>query len=269
MRSRPSPPTERSRCTPAARRSWSAYRRRPRSFLPSARTATATSASPTTSISTTSSRASSTTRRRSSTRPDRVSLLPGNPASDGLGLQILLEALDSALPPHAAVLVAAERRIGTVEHPAVDAEGPGADAAGDVHSALHRPRDDRARQSERAVIGDADRVVVVVERHHDQHRTEDLVLSDRSAVLHADDQRGLHEVPALEVRRQVLDCAAAGDDLGTVASRPLHGREHTILLRGADHRADKGFRQYRIADGHTLIRGGDGRNGLVVERAVH
>src|SRR5882757_9779999 len=96
-----------------------------------------------------------------------VLFLSGHPASDGLGLQVLLEALDAALPADTTVLVAPEGRVGAVEHPAVDAERARSNAARDVHASLHRPRYDRAREAVGAVVGDADGLVVVVERKDD------------------------------------------------------------------------------------------------------
>ena len=110
---------------------------------------------------------------------------PRRPAADRLGLQDTAGSLPStALASDATVLVSAERCVGAVEHAAVDPEGAGADSVRDVHPALHRPRHHRAGQTEGAVVGDPDRVVVVGERKHDQHRSEHLPLRDRGTVVH-------------------------------------------------------------------------------------
>src|SRR6478752_5331415 len=100
--------------------------------------------------------------------PFGVSALPSFPAGDGLGLEILSETLNAALPADPAALEATERSVGTVEHSAVDAEGAGADAPRDRHPAVGRPRHHRTRQTEDAVVGDPHSLVVVVERQEHQ-----------------------------------------------------------------------------------------------------
>ncbi len=66
--------------------------------------------------------------------------------------------------PTPLVLVAAEGEIGPVGGAAVDAHGAGADAAGDGHGPLGGVREHHAGQAVDAVVGDAHRVVVVIER---------------------------------------------------------------------------------------------------------
>src|SRR6202043_2479914 len=56
--------------------------------------------------------------------------------ADGLGLGVLLEALDAVLPADAAVLVAAVGRVRAVPQAAVDPDGAGADLLRDGHRAL-------------------------------------------------------------------------------------------------------------------------------------
>jgi len=138
----------------------------------------------------------------------------------------------------------------------------------DVHAALHRRRHHRARQSVGAVVGDAHRFVVVVERNHDQHGPEHLLLCDRGGVVDADDHGGRHVVAAGQVIGQVLGRSAAGGDFGATAACLLDSAEYPVLLHGADHRSDKGFRAHRIADRHGLVGGGDVCDCLVEQRPV-
>src|SRR5690606_4709379 len=79
----------------------------------------------------------------------------------GLQLEVLLEARDAHLAADARLLVAAEGRVGRVPHPAVDADGPGADAAGHRRRPLDVGPVDGPRQAEDRVVGDLDGVVVV------------------------------------------------------------------------------------------------------------
>ena len=194
----------------------------------------------------------------------------GIPAADGLGLQVLLKALDAALAADAAALVAAERRVGAVEHAAVDAERAGPDAPGDRHAAFGRPRHHRAGQAEGAVVGDPHRLVVVVERQHHQHRAEDLLLRDRRAVVDADDHRRRHEVPAGQVRRAGSSTAPPP----TVISAPSR-RARSIAVSTRSFCAalitgpTKGLRQRRIPDRHHAERRGDVGDRLVEQRPVH
>ena len=100
------------------------------------------------------------------------------------------------------------------------------------------------------------------------HRAEDLFLCDHRAVIDADDHGGCHIMPPAEVLGQVSDLAPTDGYRCAVAARPLDRGEHTLLLCGADHRSDKGFRVHRVADRHCRIRRGDVRDGVVEERPV-
>ena len=73
-----------------------------------------------------------------------------------------------------------------------------------------RGRDDSAGQAVAAVVGDAHRVVVVVEGDHHEHRPEDLLLGDGHGVVDVGEQRRLDEAALVEVRGP----AAADDQRG-------------------------------------------------------
>src|SRR5205807_5236609 len=124
---------------------------------------------------------------------------------DRLRLQVLLEPGDAVLPADAAVLVAAEWHVGADGHPAVDGDEAGPDAAGDGERALERSRRDHAGEPVLALVGNANRVVVVLERDDGEDWAEDLLLSDRHRVVDVDEHRGL-DVPAL---REIGGAAAA------------------------------------------------------------
>src|SRR5437870_610218 len=75
--------------------------------------------------------------------------------ADRLGLEVLLEALYAVLASEAALLVAAERRVGGEPLPAVHRQSTGTDAPCDRHRALERRAVDGARQPVARVVGDA------------------------------------------------------------------------------------------------------------------
>ena len=78
----------------------------------------------------------------------------------------------------ARLLVAAERRE-RVEGAAVDLDLPGAHPPRDALGALRVGRPDAAGEAVDRVVGDPDRVVLVVVGDDRQHRAEDLLLGDR------------------------------------------------------------------------------------------
>src|SRR3989442_8332331 len=151
-------------------------------------------------------------------------------SSDGpgnrLGLQILLEPGDAVLAADAAVLVAAERHVGAEGHPAVDGDEAGPYAAGDGERALDRSRRDHAGEPVLALVGDANGVVVVLERYDDEDRAEDLLLGDRHRVVDVDEHRGL-DVPAL---RKIGGAAAPQSERRPPPPSPLHVAQDPVAL---------------------------------------
>src|SRR6202044_3267847 len=151
--------------------------------------------------------------------------------ADGLGLGVLLEALDAVLPPDAAVLVAAVGRVGAVPEAAVDPDGAGADLVRDGHRAIARGGEHAPGQAVLAVVGDRDGVRVVVVADDRDHRAEDLLLRDRHRVVHVGEQRRLDVVALLQVGR----AAAAEGQRGALGDAPVDVGLHAVALRGADH----------------------------------
>src|SRR5207248_732660 len=111
----------------------------------------------------------------------------------------LPSAMDKAdLAAQAGGLVAAERRVGH-RHEAVDADGASAQSVGDAVGALDVVGLDAGAQAVVGVVGDADRLFLVLDGDGRQHRAEDLVLGDRHLVVDIGEQGGDHPV----ARRQL------------------------------------------------------------------
>src|SRR5688572_20415917 len=103
------------------------------------------------------------------------SLLP--PADHGLGLEELLETVVAPLAAVARLLVAAERRAEVGRCP-VDADLAGADPRRDAARALEVARRHVAGEAVRRVVGDPDRIVLVVVGQDREHGPEDLLARD-------------------------------------------------------------------------------------------
>src|SRR5438067_874681 len=85
---------------------------------------------------------------------------PGGRGDDRLQLEVLLEALATELPTDAGGLVAAERS-DEVHRVLVHAERAGAHPAAEVHALLDVGGPDRPGEAVLAVVGDAQRVLLV------------------------------------------------------------------------------------------------------------
>src|SRR5688572_24670027 len=94
-----------------------------------------------------------------------------------LDLEELLEAVLAVLAAVAAVLVATEGGL-RVERAAVDLDLAGADAPGDGLGPLGVGALHAAGEAVVGVVGDADRVLLVVVGDDRQHRAEDLLMGD-------------------------------------------------------------------------------------------
>src|SRR5215470_12861341 len=82
--------------------------------------------------------------------------------ADRLGLQVGVEALDPVLAADPGALVAAERGVGAVPDAAVDGHRPGPDLPRDRHGAVLAGRRHPAGEPVPAIVGDPDRVRVVL-----------------------------------------------------------------------------------------------------------
>src|SRR5262245_37594410 len=109
-------------------------------------------------------------------------------AADGLDFGVLVEPGDAVLAADAARLVAAERHVGAVRGGAVEADEARAQPAGNGDGPVERARHHVAGEPVDAVVGDPDRVLLVVERDHHEDGAEDLLLRDRHGVVDVDEQ---------------------------------------------------------------------------------
>jgi hypothetical protein len=140
--------------------------------------------------------------RSSGTSSDvQPSSAPWRRPGDRLDLGVLVEAGHAVLPADAAVLVAAEGHVGAVGRAAVDAHEAGLDPTSHGQRMLQRARHHVAGQTVGAVVGDPDRVFLVVERDDAQHRAEDLLLGDGHLVVDVDEKRWPDVISLVETGR--------------------------------------------------------------------
>src|SRR6478752_6212473 len=107
----------------------------------------------------------------------------------GLDLQVFLQARDAHLAPDAALLVAAEGRVGRKEVRPVDVHRAGADAARQAQRPL-RAADDRPGQAIDGLIGEAHRVIVVAAADPRPPWSSDALLRNVHVVGYATEDRG-------------------------------------------------------------------------------
>ena len=110
---------------------------------------------------------------------------------------------------------------------------PGDELLGHAQAAGQVLRLDVAGQPVARVVGDADRLLVVGEGRHGQHRAEDLVLGQLGVGVDVGEDRRLNEVA---VRQVAADPRPAGDQSGTVLLGPLDHAEDALERRLVDHR---------------------------------
>src|SRR5690349_14091555 len=158
------------------------------------------------------------------TKATRTGLLGRDVDAVGLDLGVLLEALDAVLATDPTGLVTAEGSVGTVRHPAVDADRAGAELTTDRERSLLVARVDVAAETVLVVVGEADRFVVAVERDDDEHGAEDLLACDRHVVGDVGEERRLHE-PALV---ELLGTTTTGDDARAFGLALLDVAEHAL-----------------------------------------
>src|SRR4051812_6163652 len=124
----------------------------------------------------------------------------------------LFDPEPSVLAAVAGLLVSAERRERVVGA-AVDLDLTGAQLASDRLGALGITRPHPAGKPVLGVVGDPDRVLLVLVGHDRQHRAEDLLLGDRHLRRDLAEDGRPHEVAALGALGRLL---AAGHDLGAL-----------------------------------------------------
>src|SRR5437867_624689 len=163
-------------------------------------------------------------------------------AEDGLQLEELLEARLAPLAAVARLFVAAEGGA-QVGLRAVHVDVAGADLPGHPARALEVAGGHVAREPVGRVVGDADRVRLVLVWDDGEDRPEDLLARDRHVVADVGEYRGLHEVPLADALRAA---GAARHELRALLDALLDETLHLLELRLARERADGGALGERV-----------------------
>src|ERR1019366_2267080 len=116
--------------------------------------------------------------------------------SDGLRFHVLVDALDAPLAADAAVLVAAEGQIAGDARTAVDADRAGAHAPRHLERPFRVAGNHIAEETIVAVVGNADRILIVFVCNDRQHRAEDLFARDLHVIGDIDEAGGFDEESA-------------------------------------------------------------------------
>src|ERR687886_1231519 len=162
---------------------------------------------------------------------------------DRLVLEERTQTLGSELTTDARFLVSTEGGA-ELDPVAVQRQAPRAHLAGDAHSPVQVLGPHASRQAVLRVVGDADSVVVIVKRDHNEHGAEDLVLGYPHGVVDVGEDRRL-QVPALRLARGP---AAAHGDRRTFLSPTGDVALDALPLAFRYQRADLGRGIMRIAD---------------------
>src|SRR5664280_482259 len=150
----------------------------------------------------------------SAIRPSTLTLRSEEPESvravadqQVLGLGVVLEHHLVVLAPHAGDLVAAERRTGRIEVVAVGPHAPGLDGPAHAVGAGAVARPHAGAQTVERVVGDRQRLGIVLERGHGEHGAEDLLLEDPHPIVTLEHRR-LEVVALGELAAQDIPLAA-------------------------------------------------------------
>src|SRR3954469_11309364 len=123
---------------------------------------------------------------------------------DALQLAVSMQAEDPAVAPDAGHLEPAERRLVVALH-GVDADVAAAQLPRYPITA-HRVRGpDVVVEAESRAVGKSNSLVLVVERFHDDDRSEELLLGNPHLVLHAGEQRRSDVIAGLGLRPCTAD----------------------------------------------------------------
>ena len=183
-----------------------------------------------------------------------------------LGLQVALDRLRAVLAAEPRGLVAAERHQEADRAVSVDPHRAGADALGHRRRTPHRLRPDAGAEPVGDVVGDRDRLLLVPELDHRQHRPEHLLLGDAHAVVDAGEDGRLHEILAAALL--LARGSAAQHALGSFPFRNVDVGEDLLVLRRRRHRPDLGLGQARVAELGLLGHGDQLLDELVVDRLL-
>src|ERR1700731_755409 len=162
--------------------------------------------------------------------------LRGVVAGDRLDLEIFFQAVFAPFAAVAGLLVAAERRGAVVRH-ALQVDVAGADPAANLAGGLDGVGGDIARQTIGRVVGDPDRVFLVLGTHDHEHRPEDFLTRD-GHVLGDVGEDGRANIQALvDAFRQT---GTAGDQGGAFLDALLDQALDLVPLAAVDDGTDGG-----------------------------
>src|SRR5262249_52717273 len=179
-------------------------------------------------------------------------------SEDGLQLQEFAQAGLAPLATVSGLLVTAEGAA-EVGLRAVHVNVAAADPLGDLPGALDVRRRDVARQTIERVVGDLDRLVLVLVVDDGEHRAEDLLAGDGHVVADVGEDRGPDEVALLDA---LGPTGAAGHELRALFHALLDEALHLLELRLAGERADVDTVGRGVTDDHRLGGVLGGRDGL-------
>src|SRR5262249_35318178 len=186
---------------------------------------------------------------------------------DALDLAVSLERRPTELPPEPALLDAAERRLDEHAAAAVDGEDPRLDGTGDPQRSPDVSSPERAGQTVGAVVGDRDRLFLVLEWDRDDDRTEDLLLRDPHAVLDPSEDRRRQEAPRR--KRGIGRFLSPAEPLGPLAIPDLDVIHDSRAMNFRDERSHLGVRGERVSDSDRPCSSGQIGDEAVVDRLLN
>ncbi|MNO55579.1 hypothetical protein D3C76_460720 [compost metagenome] len=141
---------------------------------------------------------------------------------------------------------------------AVDEHHAGFDAARQAVGLADVLGPDVGGQAVLGVVGQLQRLGLVLERDQAHHRAEDFFLGDAHAVVHVGEHGRLDELPLGQVRRQVgRALQATGHQAGAFFDADADVAGDLVVVLLGDHRADLGFRVGRVTDDQALGAGSE------------
>src|SRR6202453_735104 len=115
---------------------------------------------------------------------------------DLLGLEILVNTMYPQFPAEARLLKPAPRRFHTRRLHVIHPHHTSADGLNHAHGAIDIPRPDSRSQSERSVVGNLQRLALVLEWNHADHRAKYLFPRNPRRVIHVVKDRRLNVITA-------------------------------------------------------------------------
>src|ERR1700733_10166896 len=134
--------------------------------------------------------------------------------------------MDPQFPAEARLLKPAPRRFHARRLHVIHPHHTGADGLNHTHGAIDIPRPDSRSQPERSVVGNLERLTLVIEWNHADHRAKDLFPRNPRRVIHVVKDRRLDVITAGQRSRP----AAAQRQLGFLLAQLLISRDPVILF---------------------------------------